>query len=164
VLLETDHFISICTIVFCPVLFLSLILQIITGGYQFQFILCHTLFFFYHWQEIWKQVKFKNHPNSVNSTRDPKEVKDYIPSTKPLIANCRSKLSSFYIEVLQLGFWNLNKLLGTKTMFCFVIYVICPSSTILLFWNKNIPGVNCIDRKVYVYEFHLLWETKPMCI
>ena len=85
----------------------------------------------------------------------------HIPSTKPLVANCRSKLSTFYIKVLQLGFWNFNKWLGTNTVFRFVLYVICPSSTVLLFWNKNIPGVNCIDRKVCVYEFHLLWETKP---
>ena len=79
----------------------------------------------------------------------------HILRTKPLVANCRSKLSSFYIEVLHLGFWNLNKWHGTNTMFRFVLYVICPSSTVLLFWNKNIPGVNCIDRKVCIYEFHL---------
>ena len=85
----------------------------------------------------------------------------HITSAKPMVANCRSKLTSFFIEVLQLGSWNLNKWPGTNTVFLFVLYVIFLSSTVLLFWNKNIPGINCIDRKAQVYDFHLLWETKP---
>jgi hypothetical protein len=43
----------------------------------------------------------------------------HTPSTKPLVTNCRRKLTYFCIEVLHLGFWNLSKWHGTKTVFLY---------------------------------------------